>query len=298
MLFLLGLGAHKSNRNVYYVLVVTVKLIEIHNIMKMAVLWFVAPCSLVGVYQHLRGASHLHHRWTQHSSEDSISFLVIVRISGLSCKELLPAECTCNLLGTDAEAGPCDRNTGQCSCRPNVIGLNCDQCKENHWKIASGMGCEACDCDPIGSGAEQCNQVSGQVRNKIFEMICLCSICVCVCMVLCTRYVLNWLNQFTVIMDLLRIIKIIAIAMEIISLEVSFKIVWSQKVTMFTKYRDINLFLKSLSSHLTVELSFLNRIIYHMHIKVGIFLSKLSIFLVSPPPPLRAITSTTTVMSL
>ncbi|XP_021926605.1 laminin subunit beta-1 isoform X2 [Zootermopsis nevadensis] len=75
-------------------------------------------------------------------------------------------ECTCNLLGTDAEAGPCDRNTGQCSCRPNVIGLNCDQCKENHWKIASGMGCEACDCDPVGSGAEQCNQFDGQCECK------------------------------------------------------------------------------------------------------------------------------------
>lgn len=72
-------------------------------------------------------------------------------------------ECTCNILGTDAEAGPCDRTTGQCSCRSNVIGLNCDQCRENHWKIASGVGCEACDCDPVGSDAEQCNQVSAMI---------------------------------------------------------------------------------------------------------------------------------------
>ena len=70
------------------------------------------------------------------------------------------AECTCNLLGTDNESGACDRKTGQCPCQPNVIGLNCDQCEVNHWKIASGMGCERCDCDPVGSYAEQCNQVS------------------------------------------------------------------------------------------------------------------------------------------
>jgi coxsackievirus/adenovirus receptor len=87
-------------------------------------------------------------------------------VSYLIHNGLFPAECTCNLLGTDAEAGPCNRKTGQCSCRPNVIGLNCDQCRENHWKIASGMGCEACSCDPVGSDAEQCNQVSGQVGNR------------------------------------------------------------------------------------------------------------------------------------
>ena len=40
---------------------------------------------------------------------------------------------------------------GQCRCLPNVVGRQCDRCASNHWKIASGKGCERCDCDPMGS---------------------------------------------------------------------------------------------------------------------------------------------------
>ncbi|GLH10959.1 Netrin-A [Gryllus bimaculatus] len=71
-------------------------------------------------------------------------------------------ECVCNLLGTNSSVGFCDRQTGQCPCLPNVIGQRCDECAENHWKIASGTGCEPCDCDPIGSVADQCNLYDGQ----------------------------------------------------------------------------------------------------------------------------------------
>ena len=46
---------------------------------------------------------------------------------------------------------PCDRETGKCNCLPNVIGDYCSECKENHWKIASGEGCDACACDPTGN---------------------------------------------------------------------------------------------------------------------------------------------------
>jgi len=68
-------------------------------------------------------------------------------------------ECVCNLLGTDEDVGPCDRITGQCPCLPNVTGISCDQCEDDHWKIASGEGCEACDCDPVGALSTQCNLV-------------------------------------------------------------------------------------------------------------------------------------------
>ncbi|XP_066997490.2 laminin subunit beta-1 [Anabrus simplex] len=78
----------------------------------------------------------------------------------------LCTECVCDLLGTDNSSGICDRNTGQCPCLPNVIGQKCDQCAENHWKIASGTGCEPCDCDPIGSTDEQCNLFDGQCTCK------------------------------------------------------------------------------------------------------------------------------------
>ena len=68
--------------------------------------------------------------------------------------------CVCNVLGSYRDGGPCDHRTGQCPCLPNVIGLECDQCAPNHWKLASGTGCVFCDCDPQGSRSQQCNEVS------------------------------------------------------------------------------------------------------------------------------------------
>lgn len=81
-------------------------------------------------------------------------------------------ECVCNQLGTNASAGVCDRNSGQCPCLPHVIGLQCDQCEPNYWKIASGTGCEPCGCDPLGSVKDQCNEVNPVLKKK---QICLIS---------------------------------------------------------------------------------------------------------------------------
>ncbi|CAH2007905.1 unnamed protein product [Acanthoscelides obtectus] len=75
-------------------------------------------------------------------------------------------ECKCDELGTNTTAGPCDPSSGQCTCLPNVTGLRCDQCIVNHWKIASGHGCEHCDCDPLGSESPQCHEYYGQCRCK------------------------------------------------------------------------------------------------------------------------------------
>lgn len=69
-------------------------------------------------------------------------------------------QCDCDVLGTNSTVQHCDRHTGQCPCLKNVYGPRCDRCIENHWKIASGEGCEPCGCDPIGSFSEQCNPVS------------------------------------------------------------------------------------------------------------------------------------------
>lgn len=74
-------------------------------------------------------------------------------------------ECVCHILGTNSSAGPCDPNSGQCKCLPNVTGLKCDQCLPNYWKIASGEGCEPCGCDPQGSLRQQCNEVSLYIKN-------------------------------------------------------------------------------------------------------------------------------------
>jgi len=75
-------------------------------------------------------------------------------------------ECVCNLLGTDQQGGHCDQSTGQCPCLPNVIGLRCDRCAPNHWGIASGLGCEPCDCDLEGSLTTQCNEFDGKCQCR------------------------------------------------------------------------------------------------------------------------------------
>uniref|UniRef100_A0A8C2UPT0 Laminin subunit beta-3 n=2 Tax=Chinchilla lanigera TaxID=34839 RepID=A0A8C2UPT0_CHILA len=69
--------------------------------------------------------------------------------------------CDCSILGAQRDM-PCDEETGRCLCLPNVVGSKCDQCAPNHWKLASGRGCEPCACDPHTSLSSQCNQFTGQ----------------------------------------------------------------------------------------------------------------------------------------
>ncbi|XP_053463837.1 laminin subunit beta-3 [Nycticebus coucang] len=69
--------------------------------------------------------------------------------------------CDCSLLGAGQDM-PCDEETGRCLCLPNVVGPKCDQCAPYHWKLASGLGCQPCACDPHNSLSPQCNQFTGQ----------------------------------------------------------------------------------------------------------------------------------------
>lgn len=67
-------------------------------------------------------------------------------------------------LGTDQEYCSdevcyCDKQTGACPCRPNVVGDNCDQCAVNHWNLGMDDGCEACECHPQNSFSLHCNLV-------------------------------------------------------------------------------------------------------------------------------------------
>ncbi|XP_007481387.2 laminin subunit beta-3 [Monodelphis domestica] len=71
------------------------------------------------------------------------------------------SRCDCSILGSRRDM-PCDEETGRCLCLPNVVGPKCDQCAPHYWKVASGRGCEPCNCDPRNSYGPQCNQFTGQ----------------------------------------------------------------------------------------------------------------------------------------
>ncbi|XP_016334285.1 laminin subunit beta-1-like, partial [Sinocyclocheilus anshuiensis] len=73
-----------------------------------------------------------------------------------SVEETCPSPGNCN----------CDLNSGQCQCLPNVVGQNCDQCAPDTWNMASGRGCEACDCDLNHSVSSSCNEIMGQCSCK------------------------------------------------------------------------------------------------------------------------------------
>lgn len=91
--------------------------------------------------------------------------VAIVSVTMATIYHWFVTECTCNWLGADRNAtAVCDRVTGQCPCLPNVIGPACDQCAADHWKLASGVGCELCQCDNEGSHSPQCNEFDGQCQ--------------------------------------------------------------------------------------------------------------------------------------
>nr|CAG4638917.1 EOG090X005Q [Daphnia magna] len=56
----------------------------------------------------------------------------------------------------------CDQVSGQCECKPNVAGNNCDRCQDGFFDLESGNGCQTCNCDPVGSLNRTCNVRSGQ----------------------------------------------------------------------------------------------------------------------------------------
>ncbi|RWS26837.1 laminin subunit beta-1-like protein, partial [Leptotrombidium deliense] len=70
-------------------------------------------------------------------------------------------QCICHSLGTDKSKGSCNRTSGECHCLPGVNGTQCDVCKENFWNLASGKGCEPCNCDLQGSYKQKCDELDG-----------------------------------------------------------------------------------------------------------------------------------------
>ena len=69
--------------------------------------------------------------------------------------------CSCKECGMEH----CDSYNGQCYCRQNVVGEECDRCAENHYGYGTCDGCKACECG-TASESSQCDEATGQCRCK------------------------------------------------------------------------------------------------------------------------------------
>jgi hypothetical protein len=60
--------------------------------------------------------------------------------------------CSCDVRGTEPGT-VCDKLTGQCVCKKNVMGLKCDLCKDGYYGLDTSLtvGCLSCNCDPAGT---------------------------------------------------------------------------------------------------------------------------------------------------
>ncbi|XP_054694271.1 laminin subunit beta-2-like isoform X4 [Grus americana] len=79
--------------------------------------------------------------------------------------------CGCDPRGTLAShctAGgcTCDRGTGACACRPNVLGKSCDRCAPHFWSLGGPGGCEPCGCHPTRALHPACDAVTGQCQCR------------------------------------------------------------------------------------------------------------------------------------
>ncbi|XP_065178216.1 laminin subunit beta-2-like [Sycon ciliatum] len=98
-------------------------------------------------------------------------------VQGSSCAECKPGffnlnadnpdgceACDCNGNGTVEGSMHCHATTGQCMCKPNADGLQCDRCKDGYSDLSTQdpAGCGSCMCDVGGSLDMQCDHVTKQ----------------------------------------------------------------------------------------------------------------------------------------
>ncbi|XP_057219104.1 laminin subunit alpha-5 isoform X1 [Triplophysa rosa] len=65
--------------------------------------------------------------------------------------------CNCSPCGTDR----CDPHTGQCRCKPGVVGAHCDRCENGAFGFDSCAGCHKCECDAAAALVQPCDPVNG-----------------------------------------------------------------------------------------------------------------------------------------
>lgn len=67
--------------------------------------------------------------------------------------------CSCN--ATLSVIPECSSD-GECQCKPNVIGIKCDQCSDGYYLPDLATECSPCNCNLGGSLSRICDQTTGQ----------------------------------------------------------------------------------------------------------------------------------------
>ena len=72
--------------------------------------------------------------------------------------------CNCDPVGSHNPI--CNFNTGQCQCKLNIEGIQCDTCRTGYFGLTSGLGCIPCSCNALGLTDSQCDIETGQCTCK------------------------------------------------------------------------------------------------------------------------------------
>lgn len=68
----------------------------------------------------------------------------------------------------------CERDTGRCICPPRVTGQRCDQCEPGTYGFHPIIGCEECNCSPLGvlDGDLQCDDDGCRCKENVVGRQC------------------------------------------------------------------------------------------------------------------------------
>lgn len=88
--------------------------------------------------------------------------------------------CSCQIAGSVSDT-LCDPKTGQCICKPNFGGRQCDDCLNGYYKEwqNTALFCVPCNCDKSGSvnGSLVCDKLTGQCPCKTGVTALHCNQC-------------------------------------------------------------------------------------------------------------------------
>ncbi|XDV20617.1 hypothetical protein PO909_025917, partial [Leuciscus waleckii] len=85
--------------------------------------------------------------------------------------------CACNVAGTSGSPNDCHPDTGNCVCLSHVTGRDCGQCESGYFNLQPGLGCEMCNCNPIGSSSSVCHPVTGHCMCRTGVLGVSCDTC-------------------------------------------------------------------------------------------------------------------------